>query len=66
MAWNRRLHIYFAFQVAYLGLPQMKAYYEINVFFKFRTVEPNGLIMYNAGKGKVGVKDKTAHALSQT
>ena len=30
----------------------MKAYYQINVFFKFRTTEANGLIMFNAGKGK--------------
>ena len=34
----------------YIGLPQMKAYNAINIRFQFRTFEPNGLIMYNAGK----------------
>ena len=34
----------------YVGLPQMKAYNAINIRFQFRTFEPNGLIMYNAGK----------------
>lgn len=33
-----------------MGLPQMKAYFDINVYFHFRTLEPNGLLMYNAGK----------------
>ena len=34
----------------YIGLPQMKAYNAINIRFHFRTFEPNGLLMYNAGK----------------
>ena len=34
----------------YIGLPQMKAYNAINIRFQFRTFEPNGLLMYNAGK----------------
>ncbi len=31
----------------------MRAYYDISVFFKFRTTDPDGLIMFNAGKGEV-------------
>lgn len=34
------------------GLPQLPAYYDIRVSFQFRTLESNGLLMYNAGKGR--------------
>ena len=34
----------------YLGLPQLKAYYDIAIHFQFRTLEPDGLIMFNSGK----------------
>ncbi|TRY78868.1 hypothetical protein TCAL_10650 [Tigriopus californicus] len=44
--------ISFASNNTYLILPQMKAYNEVNIYFQFRTLEPDGLIMYNAGKGK--------------
>ena len=40
----------FAAANTYIGLPQMKAYNSINVRFQFRTFEPNGLILFNAGK----------------
>ncbi len=36
---------------SYLGLPQMKAYYDISLSFRFKTLEANGLLMYNAGRG---------------
>ena len=29
----------------YLGLPQLKAYDEINLYFQFRTLEPNGSVL---------------------
>ena len=34
------------------GLPQLPAYYDVRVSFQFRTLESNGLLMYNAGKGR--------------
>jgi len=34
----------------YLGMPQIKVYNMIDIFFKFKTSEANGLILYNAGK----------------
>ena len=37
---------------AYVGLPQLKAYSSINIFFLFKTLEPKGVLMYNAGKGQ--------------
>lgn len=35
---------------SYIGLPQLKAYYDLNIHFQFRTLEPSGLIMFNAGQ----------------
>ena len=35
---------------AYIGLPQLKAFYDLSVHFQLRTLEPNGLIMFNAGQ----------------
>ena len=40
----------FAAANTYIGLPQMKAYSNINVRFQFKTFEPNGLLLYNAGR----------------
>jgi len=42
--------ISFTSQHTYLGLPQLKAYNNIDIYFQFKTVEDNGLIMFNAGK----------------
>ena len=35
---------------SYIGLPQLKAYYDLDIHFQFRTLEPSGLIMFNAGQ----------------
>ena len=35
---------------AYIGLPQLKAFYDLSIHFQLRTLEPNGLIMFNAGQ----------------
>ncbi len=35
----------------YLGLPQLKAYYNVWIHFKFKTLESDGLLMYNDGRG---------------
>ena len=32
----------------YLGLPKMKAYVEINLYFQIRTLEPNGKLALNS------------------
>ena len=37
---------------AYVGLPQLKAYSSTNIYFQFKTMEPRGIIIYNAGKGQ--------------
>ena len=34
--------ITFKNQLTYLGLPQMKAYYDITISFRFKTIEMNG------------------------
>ena len=36
----------------YVGLPQLKAYSSTNIYFQFKTLEPRGIILYNAGKGQ--------------
>ncbi|KAG8179390.1 hypothetical protein JTE90_003646 [Oedothorax gibbosus] len=36
----------------YLGLSQLKAYSSMNLYFQFKTLEPNGLLLYNGGKGQ--------------
>lgn len=36
----------------YVGLPQLKAYSSTNIYFQFKTLEPKGIILYNAGKGQ--------------
>jgi len=35
----------------YLGLPPMKAYNLIDIYFQLKTTEEDGLILYNGGKG---------------
>uniref|UniRef100_T1L145 Laminin G domain-containing protein n=2 Tax=Tetranychus urticae TaxID=32264 RepID=T1L145_TETUR len=34
----------------YIGLPQLKAYSTMALYFQFKTTLPNGLILYNGGK----------------
>uniref|UniRef100_T1J5X7 Uncharacterized protein n=1 Tax=Strigamia maritima TaxID=126957 RepID=T1J5X7_STRMM len=36
----------------FVGLSQLKAYSTMNLYFQFKTLEPNGLILYNVGKGQ--------------
>ncbi|XP_042874196.1 neurexin-1-like isoform X2 [Penaeus japonicus] len=36
---------------AFVALPQLKAYASTNIYFQFKTLQPNGLIMFNGGKG---------------
>ncbi|GBM86941.1 Neurexin-1 [Araneus ventricosus] len=42
----------FKSKFTFLGLPQLRAYSTLNLYFQFKTMEPNGLILYNAGKGQ--------------
>ncbi|XP_055852280.1 neurexin-1a isoform X2 [Episyrphus balteatus] len=35
---------------SYVGLPMLKAYATISIDFRFKTVEPNGLLLYNGGR----------------
>lgn len=35
---------------SYVGLPMLKAYSNIFVDFRFKSLEPNGLLFYNGGK----------------
>ena len=37
----------------YLGLPQLRAYNLIDIYFQIKTVEEDGLILYNGGKEEV-------------
>ncbi|XP_008554083.1 neurexin-3 [Microplitis demolitor] len=55
--FEKRVHrvlrpVAFTSKHTFLGLPILKAYVETNVYFQFRTKEANGLILFNAGKGK--------------
>nr|CAD7395672.1 unnamed protein product [Timema cristinae] len=34
----------------FVGLPVLKAYSATNIYFQFKTREPNGLLLYNAGR----------------
>ena len=47
----------------YVGLPQLKAYSSTNIFFQFKTLEPKGIILYNAGKGQdfIGIELINGH-----
>lgn len=35
---------------SYVGLPMLKAYSNVFIDFRFKTLEPNGLLFYNGGK----------------
>ena len=35
----------------YLGLPAMKAYNLVDIYFQIKTLDEDGLILYNGGKG---------------
>lgn len=47
----------------YVGLPQLKAYSSTNIYFQFKTLEPKGVILYNAGKGQdfIGIELVNGH-----
>lgn len=34
----------------FIGLPPIKMYSSFNIYFQFKTKEPNGLILYNSGR----------------
>ncbi|XP_076318595.1 neurexin 1-like [Tachypleus tridentatus] len=40
----------FKSKYTFLGISQLKAYSTMNLYFQFKTLEPNGLIIYNNGK----------------
>ncbi|KAG8193397.1 hypothetical protein JTE90_012197 [Oedothorax gibbosus] len=42
----------FKSKFTFLGLPQLRAYSTLNLYFQFKTMEPNGLLLYNSGKGQ--------------
>ena len=47
----------------FVGLPQLKAYSTTNIYFQFKTLEPDGLILYNGGKSQdfIGVEMVKGH-----
>ncbi|CAN7944120.1 unnamed protein product, partial [Ixodes pacificus] len=42
----------FRSRLSFVGLPQLKAYSSMHLHFQFKTLEPSGLLLYNAGKGQ--------------
>ena len=40
----------FTTHASYLGLPQLRAFYDLHLHLRLRTSEASGLIMFNAGK----------------
>ncbi|XP_067134301.1 neurexin 1-like isoform X3 [Centruroides vittatus] len=42
----------FKSKYTFIGLPQLKAYASMNLYFQFKTLEPGGLLLYNGGKGQ--------------
>jgi hypothetical protein len=40
----------FQSHAAYIGLPQLKAYHHLRLYFELRTLEPAGLVMFNGGQ----------------
>ncbi|GFW98103.1 neurexin-2 [Trichonephila clavipes] len=42
----------FKSKFTFIGLSQLKAYSSMNLYFQFKTLEPNGLILFNGGKGQ--------------
>ncbi|XP_051160690.1 neurexin-1 [Leptopilina boulardi] len=49
---NHLVHhpVTFTSKHTFVGLPVLKAYVETNIYFQFKTREPNGLIFFNAGR----------------
>ncbi|XP_023287827.1 neurexin-3, partial [Orussus abietinus] len=49
---NHPVHhpVTFTSKHTFVGLPVLKAYVETNIYFQFKTREPNGLLLYNAGR----------------
>ncbi|XP_058809693.1 neurexin-3-like [Phymastichus coffea] len=49
---NHPVHhpVTFTSKHTFVGLPVLKAYVETNIYFQFKTTEPNGLILYNDGR----------------
>ncbi|XP_043461803.1 neurexin-3b isoform X3 [Leptopilina heterotoma] len=49
---NHPVHhpVTFTSKHTFVGLPVLKAYVETNIYFQFKTREPNGLIFFNAGR----------------
>ncbi|KAJ6218579.1 hypothetical protein RDWZM_009736 [Blomia tropicalis] len=49
---NRVLHhaVTFKSKYTFIGLPQLKAYSGLNIYFQFKTREPNGLLFFNGGE----------------
>jgi neurexin len=45
----------------FVGLPMLKAYSATNIYFQFKTLEPNGLILYNAGREQDFVAVELVH-----
>lgn len=42
----------FKSKYTFVKLPQLKAYSTMNLYFQFKTLEPNGLLLYNNGTGQ--------------
>lgn len=51
---DRILHnaVTFKSKYTFVGLPQLKAYSRLNIYFQFKTREPNGLLFFNGGGQK--------------
>lgn len=51
---DRILHnaVTFKSKYTFVGLPQLKAYSRLNLYFQFKTREPNGLLFFNGGGQK--------------
>ncbi|XP_076392465.1 neurexin 1 isoform X6 [Megachile rotundata] len=49
---NHPVHypVTFTSKHTFVGLPVLKAYVETNIYFQFKTREPSGLILFNAGR----------------
>ncbi|KAK0080605.1 hypothetical protein PV325_013664 [Microctonus aethiopoides] len=51
---NHPVHhpVTFTSKHTFVGLPVLKAYVETNIYFQFKTKEPSGLILFNAGRDR--------------
>ena len=47
----------FQSHAAYIGLPQLKAYHRLRLYFELRTLEPAGLVMFNGGQVEMERED---------